>query len=51
MISFVQSQLGAIEGRKEWTPETDEQVAPETQPESNKEEKPKRGLLSRLINQ
>ena len=51
VISFVQSQLGAIEGRKEWNPETDEQVAPETKPESNKEEKSKRGLLSRLINQ
>ena len=47
VIGFVQSQLGAIEERKEWTPETEEApVAVETV-----EEKPEdKSLLGSLLN-
>jgi hypothetical protein len=49
VIAFVQSQLGEIEERKEWTPETEEGVQ-ETLPEAEIETKQKRGLFARFRN-
>jgi hypothetical protein len=46
VISFVQSQLGAIEERKEWTPESEEPIAPQ-ESESAAEDK---SLLGTLLN-
>ena len=44
VISFVQSQLGAIEERKEWTPESEEPVAQESNTAEDK------SLLGTLLN-
>lgn len=49
VIAFVQSQLGEIEERKDWTPETEEGVQ-ETLPEAEIETKQKRGLFARFRN-
>jgi hypothetical protein len=50
VIAFVQSQLGEIEERKEWTPETEEEGFQETLPEAEIETKQKRGLFARFRN-
>ena len=50
VIAFVQSQLGEIEERKEWTPETEEEGVQETLPEAEIETKQKRGLFARFRN-
>jgi hypothetical protein len=47
VIGFVQSQLGAIEERKEWTPETEETVAPAETTEVKTEDK---SLLGSILN-
>ena len=50
VIAFVQSQLGEIEERKEWTHETEEEGDQETLPEAEIETKQKRGLFARFRN-
>ena len=47
VMGYVQSQLGEIEARKEWVPETEENAAPATEtPEVATEEK---GLLGSIL--
>ena len=47
VIGYIQSQLGEIEARKEWVPETEENAAPATEkPEVATEEK---GLLGSIL--
>ncbi len=54
VISFVQSQLGDIEERKEWTPETENTLAPEeaeTPAEKPAEEKNEdKSILGSILN-
>ena len=47
VIGFVQSQLGAIEERKEWTPESEEAVAPEETTNNKTEDK---SILGSILN-
>ena len=47
VISFVQSQLGAIEERKEWTPE---QETEEATPENIEEKTEEKSILGSLLN-
>jgi hypothetical protein len=47
VIAFVQSQLGNIEERKEWTPEA--QIEEGQVESSDVEDKPKRSILSRFL--
>jgi hypothetical protein len=47
VIAFVQSQLGNIEERKEWTPEA--QIEEGQVENSDVEDKPKRSILSRFL--
>jgi hypothetical protein len=47
VIAFVQSQLGEIEERKEWTPETEDAAQ---EPAEAEEAKQKRGLFARFRN-
>ena len=47
VIGFVQSQLGAIEERQEWTPETDETVAPAATTDGKTEDK---SILGSILN-
>ena len=47
VIAFVQSQLGNIEERKEWTPEA--QIEEDQVENSDVEDKPKRSILSRFL--
>ena len=47
VIAFVQSQLGNIEERKEWTPEA--QIEEGQGENSDVEDKPKRSILSRFL--
>ena len=47
VIAFVQSQLGAIEERQEWTPETDETVASAATADSKIEDK---SILGSILN-
>ena len=47
VIGFVQSQLGAIEERKEWTPESEETVAPE---ETKNEKTEDKSILGSILN-
>ena len=47
VIGFVQNQLGAIEERKEWTPETDETVAHEATTDGKTEDK---SILGSILN-
>lgn len=47
VIAFVQSQLGAIEERQEWTPETEEAPAAVETVEEKPEDK---SLLGSLLN-
>lgn len=51
VIAFVQSQLGEIEERKEWTPELEvsTQQQESVDQESESEDKPRRGFLERLM--
>ena len=49
VITYVQTQLGQIEERKEWTPET-EDVQDSTDEAANAAEKPKRGIFARFRN-
>ena len=47
VIGFVQSQLGAIEERKEWTPESEEAIAPEETTNNKTEDK---SILGSILN-
>ena len=47
VISFVQSQLGAIEERKEWIPESEETVIPAETTEDKTEDK---SILGSILN-
>jgi hypothetical protein len=47
VIGFVQSQLGAIEERKEWTPESEDVVAPE---ETTNEKTEDKSILGSILN-
>ena len=47
VIGFVQSQLGAIEERKEWTPESEDVVAPVETPNEKTEDK---SILGSILN-
>jgi hypothetical protein len=47
VIGFVQSQLGAIEERKEWTPENEETVAPVDTTDGKTEDK---SILGSILN-
>ena len=49
VITYVQTQLGQIEERKEWTPEA-EDVQDSTDEAANAAEKPKRGIFARFRN-
>ncbi len=49
VIAFVQSQLGDFEERKEWNHEEEAQGAT-ADDDSETEDKPKRGIFSRLLN-
>ena len=48
VIGFVQSQLGAIEERKEWTPESEATVAPAETIDNNKTED--KSILGSILN-
>ena len=50
VIAFVQSQLGEIEERKEWTPETEETAAPEAMKAPDEEKAEDKSLLGSLLN-
>ena len=50
VIAFVQSQLGEIEERKEWTPETEETAAPEAAKTINEDKAEDKSLLGSLLN-
>ena len=47
VIAFVQNQLGTIEERKEWTPESEEAVAPEETTNNKTEDK---SILGSILN-
>ena len=47
VIGFVQSQLGAIEERKEWTPESEDVVAPVDTSNEKTEDK---SILGSILN-
>lgn len=50
VISFVQSQLGEIEERKEWTPEVEEAPVQNTVEEKNEDKSILGSILNRLKN-
>jgi hypothetical protein len=47
VIGFVQSQLGAIEERQEWTPETEETIASAATTDGKTEDK---SILGSILN-
>lgn len=50
VIAFVQSQLGEIEERKEWTPEAVETATPEAAKTINEDKAEDKSLLGSLLN-
>ena len=50
VIAFVQSQLGEIEERKEWTPEAAETATPEAAKTINEDKAEDKSLLGSLLN-
>ena len=50
VIAFVQSQLGEIEERKEWTPEATETATPEAAKTINEDKAEDKSLLGSLLN-
>ncbi len=50
VISFVQSQLGEIEERKEWTPEVEEALVQNTVEEKAEEKTEDKSILGSILN-
>ena len=50
VISFVQSQLGEIEERKEWTPEVEEAPVQNTVEEKAEEKAEDKSILGSILN-